>query len=142
MRRNLEREVLASLAGGGRSMSPAEVQSDLEQRGIGRLAYTSVMTTLSRLYTKGVVSRERAGRGFAYAFTGSLEDVPNSVRASQMLRILDGGADRAGILARFVSDLGPEDEQTLLQLLADDADADTDADTNADAYAEDADDPC
>lgn len=139
MRRNLEREVLASLAAGGRSMSPAEVQSDLEQRGVGHLAYTSVMTTLSRLYTKGVVGRERAGRGFAYAFTGSLEDVPNSVRASQMLRILDGGADRAGILARFVSDLGPEDEQTLLQLLADDAE---DAEDDADNDAEDTEGPC
>jgi hypothetical protein len=37
-----------------------------------------------------------------------------------MRRILDGGGDRAGILARFVSDLSPEDEQVLLRLLSDD----------------------
>jgi hypothetical protein len=50
----------------------------------------------------------------------ALADVPASVSAHRMRRILDGGGDRAGILARFVSDLSPEDEQVLLRLLSDD----------------------
>ena len=39
-----------------------------------------------------------------------------------MRRVLDEGGDRAGVLARFVADLSPEDEQLLAGLLAADAD--------------------
>jgi hypothetical protein len=35
-----------------------------------------------------------------------------------MRQILDSGEDRAGILARFVTDLTPEDERVLLRLLS------------------------
>jgi hypothetical protein len=36
-----------------------------------------------------------------------------------MSRLLDSREDRAGVLARFVADLRPEDEQLLTELLAD-----------------------
>ena len=39
-----------------------------------------------------------------------------------MRRVLDAGGDRAGVLARFVADLSPEDEQLLSGLLAADPD--------------------
>jgi hypothetical protein len=35
-----------------------------------------------------------------------------------MSRLLDAGADRAGVLARFVADLSPDDERLLTELLA------------------------
>jgi hypothetical protein len=38
--------------------------------------------------------------------------------ARRMRRILDSGADRRGVLARFVADLTPEDEALLANLLA------------------------
>ena len=88
----------------------------------GELAYTTVMTTLSRLHTKGVLQRESAGRGFAYRLPMPLGEVPASVSAARMRRILESGDDRASILARFLSDLDPDDEQILLRLLADEAD--------------------
>jgi predicted transcriptional regulator len=115
-RGGLEQDVLACLAAADRPLSPADVLAELG----GDLAYTTVMTTLSRLHSKGVLTRTPHGRGFAYRLPGALDDVPASLSAHRMRRILDDGEDRAGILARFVSDLSPEDEQTLVRLLSED----------------------
>jgi hypothetical protein len=41
------------------------------------------------------------------------------VTARRMSRLLDSREDRAGVLARFVADLTPEDERLLAGLLAD-----------------------
>ena len=54
---SLEQEVLAILAAAGEALTPAAVQAQLS----GARAYTTVMTTLSRLHAKGAVTRERAG---------------------------------------------------------------------------------
>ena len=42
--------------------------------------------------------------------------------AHRMLRLLETGGNRAGVLSRFVADLSPDDEQLLSELLADDTD--------------------
>jgi predicted transcriptional regulator len=109
-RGGLEQEVLACLAAGGRPLTVAEVQAELG----GELAYTTVLTSLSRLHAKGALSREPAGRGYAY---GLPADADASVTARRMTRLLDSREDRAGVLARFVADLTPEDEQLLTRLL-------------------------
>ncbi len=83
----------------------------------GPLAYTTVMTTLSRLHAKGAVSREAAGRGYAYALHGSPAGAQASITAHRMLRLLESGGDRAGVLTQFVADLSQEDEQLLTDLL-------------------------
>jgi predicted transcriptional regulator len=111
----LEREVLGCLAAAGRPLSPAEVRADLDDR----LAYTTVMTTLSRLHAKGAVSREPAGRGYAYTLRGGPEQAQASMTAHRMLKLLEAGDDRAGVLSRFVADLSQEDEHLLNDLLAD-----------------------
>jgi predicted transcriptional regulator len=114
-RGGLEREILACLAAAARPMSPGEVRAELDDQ----LAYTTVMTTLSRLHAKGAVSRAPAGRGFAYELRGGPADAQASMTARRMLALLHGGGDRAGVLSRFVADLSPEDEQMLSDLLAD-----------------------
>ena len=111
----LERQVLASLAAAGRPLTANEVLSDLG----GNLAYTTVMTTLSRLHAKGALTREQVGRAYAYSLPGDAATVGASVTAVRMRRLLESGEDRAGVLARFVADLRPEDEQLLLGLLGD-----------------------
>jgi predicted transcriptional regulator len=111
----LEREVLACLAAAGRPLSPAEVRTELGDR----LAYTTVMTTLSRLYGKGAVSRQAAGRGYAYGLHGGPEQAQASMTAHRMLKLLEAGDDRAGVLSRFVADLSQQDEHLLNGLLAD-----------------------
>lgn len=110
----LEREVLACLAAAGRPLSPGEVRADLGDQ----LAYTTVMTTLSRLYAKGALSRQPAGRGYAYELAGGPDAAQASMTAHRMLQLLEAGGDRAGVLSRFVADLRPEDEELLSGLLA------------------------
>jgi predicted transcriptional regulator len=58
----LEREILEVLWSRGRSNVRDVVQS-LERQ----LAYTTVMTTLDRLFKKGLLQREKAERAFFYA---------------------------------------------------------------------------
>jgi predicted transcriptional regulator len=116
----LEREVLACLAAAGRPLSPGQVRAELGDH----LAYTTVMTTLSRLYAKGALSRQPAGRGYAYSVPGGPDGAQASMTAHRMLRLLDAGGDRAGVLSRFVADLRPEDEALLTDLLADAGEAD------------------
>src|SRR5918911_4565600 len=107
----LEQEVLACLAAAGPPLTVADVQAELG----GELAYTTVLTALSRLHAKGALTREPAGRGYAYALPA---DADAAMTARRMSRLLDSREDRAGVLARFVADLSPEDEQLLTELLS------------------------
>ena len=109
----LEQEVLSCLAAATRPLTVAEVQADLG----GELAYTTVLTALSRLHAKGALTREPAGRGYAYAAPTDPAAMGASVTARRMARLLDSGEDRAGVLARFVADLSAEDEELLTELL-------------------------
>jgi predicted transcriptional regulator len=109
----LEREVLASLAAAGRPLTAGEVLADLG----GALAYTTVMTTLSRLHAKGVLSRQTAGRAYAYALASPLDALPASLTANRMRRLLDAGEDRAGVLASFVAHLDEDDERLLAEII-------------------------
>lgn len=111
----LEQEVLSCLAAAGRPLTVTDVLADLGSD----LAYTTVLTALSRLHAKGALRREPSGRAFAYSLPEDPAAVGASVTARRMSRLLDSGPDRAGVLARFVADLGPEDERLLTELLAD-----------------------
>jgi predicted transcriptional regulator len=110
----LEQEVLSCLAAADRPLTVAEVLADLG----GDLAYTTVLTALSRLHAKGALRRAPSGRAFAYSVPADPEAIGASVTARRMSRLLEAGADRAGVLARFVADLSPEDERLLTELLA------------------------
>jgi predicted transcriptional regulator len=119
----LEREILACLALADRPLSPAEVRAELGDR----LAYTTVMTTLSRLHAKGAVSRQQAGRGYAYALHGGPDEAQASMTAHRMLKLLEAGSNRERVLSRFIADLSHEDERLLNDLLADTARPATDS---------------
>lgn len=105
----LENEVLAALWAAPGPMTPAQVQESL---GSG-LAYTTVMTILSRLHEKGAVTRERAGRAYAYAAV--LDQ--SGIAAAQMRALLDRGTDRTAVLAQFVDGLSRDDERALGALM-------------------------
>jgi predicted transcriptional regulator len=111
----LEQEVLTCVAAAGRPLTVAEVLTDL---GPG-LAYTTVLTAMTRLHAKGALRREPSGRAFAYSLAEDPAALGASVTARRMARLLDAGHDRAGVLARFVADLSPEDERLLAELLTD-----------------------
>jgi predicted transcriptional regulator len=113
-RGGLEREILACLAAADAPLTPAQVLASVDEE----LAYTTVMTTLSRLHEKGALQREPAGRAYAYSLAVDPDGARNIAVAQRMRRLLDTGGDRAGVLAHFVADLQPEDEQLLADLLA------------------------
>jgi predicted transcriptional regulator len=108
-RGTLEQEIVAALAAARKPMTPAQVRDHLG----GDLAYTTVMTVLARLTEKGLVTRERVGRAYAYS---PIRDEAE-VTARQMQRLLDAGDDRAAVLSRFVGVLSAEDERLLTDLL-------------------------
>jgi predicted transcriptional regulator len=105
----LEAEVLSVLWGSGEPLSPADVQARLDDA----LAYTTVVTILTRLHDKGVASREKHGRSFRYYAV----DDEAGLAARKMTKVLDGEPDRGSVLARFVTQLSESDEAVLRDLL-------------------------
>jgi len=105
----LEAEVLAVLQEAPGPASAAWVQERLG----GSLAYTTVVTILTRLLRKGAVTREKAGRSFVWSPAGDEADLA----ALRMRRVLDAESDRRAVLARFVTKLSPGEEQVLRELL-------------------------
>jgi predicted transcriptional regulator len=103
--------VLSALLAAGVALSPGEVRDRLGTD----LAYTTVVTILSRLHDKGVLDRRKVGRAYAYA---PVADEPG-LAARRMARVLDGEADREAVLARFVSGLSESDEGLLRKMLGD-----------------------
>jgi predicted transcriptional regulator len=108
----LERAVMDTLWAGG-NFSVRDVQSAL-----GRpVAYTTVMTTLDRLYKKGLVHRRREGRAFVY--TAALER--HEIEATMTAGLLDGvlssgpGAARP-FLSNLVDAVGESDDALLDEL--------------------------
>ncbi|MER6536586.1 BlaI/MecI/CopY family transcriptional regulator [Streptomyces sp. 900105755] len=105
----LEGQVLATLREAGGPVTAAWVQERLG----GDLAYTTVVTILTRLLAKDVVARERQGRSFLWTPTADVA----RLAALRMRRLLDGEQDREAVLASFVTTLPPGDEQVLRALL-------------------------
>ncbi|MCY0946537.1 BlaI/MecI/CopY family transcriptional regulator [Streptomyces antarcticus] len=106
----LEAEVFAALC-----QAPGPVTAGwVQERLGGSLAYTTVMTILTRLHAKGAVARERAGRSFEWTPVAD----ESGLAALRMRRVLDGEADREAVLASFVTALSPRDERLLRDLLA------------------------
>ena len=106
----LEAEIIETLMAAPEPMTAAEVRSALNDR----LAYTTVMTVLSRIADKGLAIKQRRGRADIYA---PVRD-PAEITAMRMRRLLESDDDRAGVLTRFVSSLSGDDERLLLDLLA------------------------
>ncbi|NEB96047.1 BlaI/MecI/CopY family transcriptional regulator [Streptomyces bauhiniae] len=79
----------------------------------GGLAYTTVITILTRLLAKGAVTRERAGRSFVWTPVSDQA----GLAAHRMRKVLDGESDREAVLSRFVTSLAPDDERLLRHLL-------------------------
>jgi predicted transcriptional regulator len=111
-RGSLEHEVLLCLAAAKGPLTAADVQAE-----IGGLAYTTVMTTLSRLHAKAAIERTIRGRAYEYRLVGGTQAAQSNMTAHQMVKLLDEEADRASVLTRFVAALKPEDEQLLTDLL-------------------------
>jgi predicted transcriptional regulator len=107
----LESEILAALWASSQPMAPGDVLKELG----GSLAYTTVMTTLARLFEKGLVARRRSGRSYSYSPSVREADLA----ARRFRTMLDRGHDRDAVLQGFVGELSPDEERALRALLSD-----------------------
>ena len=105
----LETGVLAVLWDADGPLTPGEVRDALG----GDLAYTTVMTVLTRLMEKGLVTRSAQGRGFAYTPVQSRSELA----AQRMREILADAGDRAGALTGFVGGLSKRDAEVLRRIV-------------------------
>lgn len=105
----LESEVLSVLWSSDEPLNPGDVRDGL----VDPPAYTTVMTILSRLWQKGIVTRKREGR--AYTYRPKVTEA--ELAATRMRAHLDGAGDRAAVLSRFVDTLTRRDERLLRKIL-------------------------
>ncbi len=70
-----------------------DVKEALEPR--RPLAYTTVMTVMSRLAKKGLLKQQKAGRGYVYSPKASQEKLAGSMLRSLVQRFYDGAAAKA-----------------------------------------------
>ncbi|GAA4617274.1 BlaI/MecI/CopY family transcriptional regulator [Actinoallomurus liliacearum] len=105
----LEAEVLALLQSSPQALTPGEVLQSLGDD----LSYSTVVTVLSRMFDKGLLTRGKQGRAYAYAPVADA----HGLTARRMRQVLESDSDREAVLTRFVEDLPARDEQLLRQLL-------------------------
>lgn len=89
---------------------------DLHAEVSTRLAYTTVMTTLDRLYKKGLLRRRKLGRAFLYAAVVSEEAYRQQMAQHWIGMALEDGKDNHAVLSRFVDAVGESDQQLLSRL--------------------------
>lgn len=77
------------------------------------IAYTTVMSTMDNLHTKGWLARERDGKAYRYWPTLSREQ--HSARL--MREALDGGGSSELVLQHFVEQIGAEESERLRSVL-------------------------
>jgi predicted transcriptional regulator len=107
----LELRVVEHLWGCEAGRSVREVQAAL---GDG-LAYTTVMTTLDRLYKKGLLARRKDGRAFRYAARTSREAFAAGLLRRALDRLVGRSAARP-LLASLVNAVGEHDRELLPEL--------------------------
>ena len=89
---------------------------DLHAEFASRLAYTTVMTTMDRLYKKGLLQRRKAGK--AYFYVPALSEQQYRERLTHHLfgMVLNEGSDSGAVLSHFVDAVSDADEPMLEQL--------------------------
>lgn len=110
----LEIRVLEALWSRG---TPACVR-DLQPQFPG-VAYTTLMTTLDRLFRKGTLGRDKRGRAFYYIPNGTPQEVISQIAGSTFATLLPGDAASVlPIMSLFVDTVGERDESLLDDLEA------------------------
>jgi predicted transcriptional regulator len=83
------------------------------------VAYTTLMTTLDRLYRKGTLTREKSGRAFFYRPKATQQALISELAGSTFATLLPGDAASVRpILSMFVDTVGDRDESLLDELEA------------------------
>jgi predicted transcriptional regulator len=108
----LEREVMDVVWSGAR-LTVRDVQAQLSRV----VAYTTVMTTLDRLYKKGFVERTRGGRAFVYTAARTRQEVEAAVASRVLSGLLARNSGAEGpLLSNLVDVVGDRDDRLLDEL--------------------------
>jgi BlaI family penicillinase repressor len=86
---------------------------ELIEGGCHELAYTTVMTTLDRLFKKGLLTRSEEGRAFRYVPHFSREELHREAAGHAFRQLLDASPSSALPLSFLVEILGERDAQLL-----------------------------
>jgi predicted transcriptional regulator len=106
----LELRVLEALWRRGGEVAVRDLQGDFPAA-----AYTTLMTTMDRLYRKGVLERRKDGRAFVYRPVSSRQDLESGL-VTQALQPLLQGASAQPILSFFVEEVSRHDDRLLDEL--------------------------
>jgi predicted transcriptional regulator len=89
---------------------------DLHAELASRLAYTTIMTTLDRLFKKGLLTRRKIGKAFYYA--AKLKEHEYKERLTQHFfgMVLNDGKDASVVLSGFVDAVSETDQEMLEKL--------------------------
>lgn len=80
-------------------------------------AYTTIMTTLDRLYKKGLLDRRKEGRAYFYSARYSAEELERGVAEDVISKLLDTGHGSVEpVLACIVDAVSDRDRQFLDEL--------------------------
>jgi predicted transcriptional regulator len=101
---SLEREVM-DVVWGADEVTVRDVQARLARA----VAYTTVMTTLDRLFKKGFVARTTTGRAFVYRASRSREQTESAVASGVLTGLLSTGAAMP-VLSNLVDAVGSQDD--------------------------------
>ena len=108
----LERQVLEQTWQRG-EVSVRDVYVAFEER----VAYTTLMTTLDRLYKKQILDRRKDGRAFFYSPTVSNEEFEHGIREDVIDGLLGRGAEGIQpVLACIVDTVSERDRKSLDEL--------------------------
>jgi predicted transcriptional regulator len=80
------------------------------------IAYTTLMTTLDRLYRKDVLNRTKEGRAFVYAPQQSRAAFDSHRATRALLTAVERGGGARPVLSCFVEAIGNHDEALLAEL--------------------------
>lgn len=107
----LQARILETLAARG----PSTVREVVEALpGRPRLAYTTVMTVLTRLYEKGIVERRRAGKGYMYVSRYAPDELRDRMAKYLVDELVEDFGEHA--LTHFASALDRLDRRRLERL--------------------------
>jgi predicted transcriptional regulator len=108
----LEREVMALVW----SCGEISVREACERSG-SAVAYTTVMTTMDRLYKKQLLHRRKVGRAFLYRATASRDEIEGAVTAELVDNLLARNADEPlPVLSSLVDAVSDRDRALLDEL--------------------------
>lgn len=89
---------------------------DLHQEMNGRLAYTTLMTTLDRLYKKGLLRRRKEGKAYIYSAVLTEQQYQESLTQHFFGMVLHDRKNSNAVLSRFVEAVSETDREMLEQL--------------------------